>query len=120
MTAGKVYQVKIVDPDEEVSGKTLQVTPLNEGSGLLEFKLTGDSGTFTDDEIALIKSLNTALIFINDGQCFRLANMAEDLGYRTYVNVDCALSSSPVVQAIYVQLDPTSQNYKKWTKEIVE
>lgn len=80
--------------------------------------LTGDSGTLTDAQITQVLNDTASLAIVCDGQVFRLANKQSDLGYRTYINVDCALESTIAVKAIYIRVDG-SPTHGNWTKETV-
>lgn len=87
------------------------------GEGKVEIALTGDSGTLTAEQIALIKSNTTDAVLVNNGRVFYLADKLSTLTYRTYLSLDVAESEAVTAKAIYVQLNEGAVNYGRWTLE---
>lgn len=117
MASGKIYNVVIVDPtDTDVEGKVFQAQIVG-GYTRTVIELTGESGTLTDAEIALVESDSVDLVLVNDGQVFYLSNKQSDLTYKTFMNIDAALDAGYEINAIYIQLNPEAVNYGAWSKE---
>lgn len=87
------------------------------GAKKYEIVLTGNSGTLTEEQIEQIKNDDNVIEIVCDGKVYRLSNKDSTLSYRTYSNLDCAMSDTMVFSGIYIQLSEEAVNYGHWTKE---
>ena len=120
---------KITNPTGGTAGQYLKKTASGEewadveaGSSKVVITLTGESGTLTSEQIAQVLDDTAVLEIVCDGQVFRLSNKQSSLSYRTYINIDTALSSGTNVKAIYIQLNSSAANYgscQKKTNQLV-
>lgn len=81
--------------------------------------LEGDDGTLTEEQIALVSDDEANVVLNNGGKIFYLSNRQPDLSYRTFMNIDVAMTSDVEVSVIYIQLSKTAANYGRWTKEVL-
>lgn len=79
--------------------------------------LTGESGTLTAEQIALITDNQRNYLLINDGEVFYLYNTASTADYKTFLNLDVTEDNLIEHKAIYIQLNPEAVNYGEWNKE---
>lgn len=89
------------------------------GSAKNVVTLTGESGTLTAEQIALVVDDTAVLEIVCDGEVFRLSNKDSTLTYRTYTNTNCEASETVSFKVIYIQLNQEAVNYGVWTLEEV-
>lgn len=82
-------------------------------------ELSGESGILTDEQIAIVKDNTKEYLIINDGEAFYLVNTQTDLPYKTYINLDIALTSNVDAKALYIHTGEEGVTYKHWSKESI-
>lgn len=91
-----------------------------EGDSRETIALTGTSGTLSAAEIALVNDDTKNVVLSVSGKLFRLFNEQSNLSYKTFLNIDAAMSSALSADAIYIQLNEEAVNYGHWTLEEVD
>lgn len=81
--------------------------------------LSGDSGSLSAAQIAIVSDNAKLYLLINDGEVYNLVNTASNLTYKTFINIDAAITSNAVMKVLYIQLDSGAANYGRWSKEEV-
>lgn len=76
---------------------------------------SGDSGTFTEEQIALILNDNNNILIENGGEYYSLKHNATS--YKTYVNTNTPTDDTVTLKSIYVNISEEAVNYGSWTKE---
>lgn len=121
----EIEQLNCIDTDQTLSADSDRKIPTQKAvkkfveSYRVQYliNLSGDSGTLTQEQIDIVSNNSKLYLIINDGQIFNLVNTMSNLTYKTFINLDIALSSSISAKAIYIQLDSSAANYGRWTKE---
>lgn len=115
-----LYTLESVDDSDPENPAYIWVAVGGAGSSHVEITTTGDSGTFTAEQIEMLTDPSLEAVIMNGGKAFGLANKQADLTYRTYINLDAATGEALAAKAIYIQLDESAVNYGHWSLEEVD